>query len=322
VRAEHLSCGIEDLAKKKGCRFVRDSVTFVDLKNKEVTIPTQKIGYDYLIIAAGSETNFYGREDIKRYAYKLDDAEDAKRIAGAVRQGSFDTFLVCGGGYTGVEVATNLKLYLLNNGINKDVIIVERANSLLGPLPQWMKDYTASNLARLGIKVSVNATVDKIEGEMATLSSGEAFSKAMLIWAAGVKTDDFVQRVDTEKTTQGRLKADAYLRIDEHCFAIGDAADFAYKGNKLRMAVQFAVYEGRCAAANIINLIKGRPLKRYVPVDLGYVIPMANNRSCGIVMGIRVRGMLATALHYLMCIYRSVSFKNKWGILLDLVKRS
>jgi len=66
--------------------------------------------------------------------------------------------------------------------------------------------------------------------------------------------------------------------------------------------------------------MKGEPLKGYRPLDLGYVIPMANNRSCGEVFGLRVKGVFATLLHYCMCIYRSFGLKNKLGLFVSLLK--
>jgi len=187
-------------------------------------------------------------------------------------------------------------------------------------LPSWMRDYVLENLKRLNIEVFTATFIDKIEGENIRLSSGVTFENALLIWAAGVKTPDFIQNLNIEKTPQGRIKVDEYLRFAQGCFAAGDAANFSYKDNFLRMAVQFAITEGELAADNIHRSIKGSPLKKYRPLDLGYVIPMANNRSCGRVMGIEVKGLLATFLHYSMCICRSLGLKNKLGLLIALLK--
>jgi len=319
ISPEFLTYDIRDLAKKIKFDFINEQVLSVDLSKQEVSTPTQKRNYDYLIIASGSETNFYDQEDVKRYAYKLDSVDDAKNIADAVKAKDFDHFIISGGGYTGVEVATNIKLYLSKRKSGKAVIIVERGTSLLGPLPQALKDYAAVNLRRLGVREILKTTVSKVERDKVILSTGETFARSMLIWTAGVRTDDFIQRLNLEKNPQGRLKVDEYLRVNERCFVAGDAANFFYQGNTLRMAVQFSILEGRLAASNIMNHIKGLRLKRYKPIDLGYIVPMANNRSCGIVMGLYVSGLPATFLHFAMCVYRSLSFKNKIGIIKDLI---
>lgn len=320
INADFLTFKIEDLRKRFKFNFINDEVNSVDLKVRQVKTSKYSLNYDYLIIATGSETNFYGQQYIRDYAYKLDMAQDAKKILTALRDGLFDAVIVAGGGYTGIEVATNLRVYFNKNQKKTKVIIVERAPSILGPLPEWMKNYTQRNLKNLNINVFINTVIEKIEGYKVCLSNNQTFDNAMLIWAAGVKTAGFIERLNFEKNPQGRLKVDEYLRLEERSFAVGDAAGFLYKDKPLRMAVQFSIMEGRHAAKNVLNVINGRPLRAYRPLDLGYIIPMANNRSCGCVLGLNLRGVLATFLHYLMCIYRSHGFRNKWGILGNLMK--
>ncbi|MCX5710261.1 MAG: FAD-dependent oxidoreductase [Candidatus Omnitrophica bacterium] len=308
IRPQYLSYPIKALAAKFRFSFIRDEVNKIDLQSKTVFTATATLNYDFLIIASGSETNFYGNEDIQKNAYKLDDVADAEKLLDAVKNRGFDNYIIGGGGYTGVEVATNLRLALNKMKRSGRVTIIERAADILGPLPAWMKVYVKDNLKRLSVEVSVNSSVDKMDHQ-----------KTMLIWAAGVKTPAFIQNLQTEKNPQGRIRVDEYLRLNESCFVIGDAAYFEYKKNYLRMAVQFAIFHGRAAAKNIIRSIKGTSLKKFEPVDLGYIIPMANNRSCGTVFGLNLKGFLPTMLHFIMCIYRSYGLKNKLGIIKGLL---
>jgi NADH:ubiquinone reductase (H+-translocating) len=319
VKPEHLTYNIESLIKRKHFKFLQAEVTEVDLQKRQVIAGGKSLAYDYLVIASGSETNFYGQEEIKRFAYKLDSVNDAVRISQAVKSNSFDNFIISGGGYTGIEAATNLWKYCHDHKISKKIYIVERALSLLGPLPQDLKSYTVSNIEKLGIKVILNTTIAKIDAYSVSLSDGQVFDKAMLIWAAGVKTVDFIWKLNLSKNAQGRLKIDEYLRADERCFVVGDAAEVTYKGKILRMAVQFSIFQGSLTGGNIIRAMGGKPLKKYRPLDLGYVVPMANNKSCGLIMGLFVSGWLATFLHYMMCAYRSASLKNAAGMIKDVL---
>ena len=134
-----------------------------------------------------------------------------------------------------------------------------------------------------------------------------------------IKIDELLNLM-VEKGRQGRISVDQYLRLNETCFVIGDCAQFPHKVNHLRMAVQFSIAQGLCAASNVLLHIKASNLKKYKPIDLGYIIPMANNCSCGKVMGFPIKGRLPTLLHYLMCIYRSFGFKNKVGMVKCLLK--
>ena len=300
--------------------FINEEVNVVDLEKREVITVKRKIAYDYLLIASGSETNFYGSDNIKTNAYKIDGVGDVKMIIGAIKENNFDNYIVAGAGYTGVEVATNLRLFLKKNKRSAKVIIVESSPEILGPLPVWMKAYVAGNLKMMEIEVFTATTLEKIDGLKAYLSNSRILDNSLVIWAAGVKTVAFLQQLKVEKNPQGRVKVDEYLRLQENCFVAGDAAYVSCKGKILRMAVQFAIYEGSLAAENVANIIKGRPLKKYMPMDLGYVIPMANNYSCARVFGLNLKGRLPTLLHFLMCIYRSAGIKNKWGIVLNLMK--
>ncbi|MFA5276024.1 MAG: FAD-dependent oxidoreductase, partial [Candidatus Omnitrophota bacterium] len=277
--------------------------------------------YDYLIIASGSETNFYGNENLRQNAYKVDNLEDVAKLINVIKSKDFSTYFICGGGYTGIEVATNLSVFLKRlRKKNRRVIIVEHAPSILGPLPEWMKEYTLNNLKKLDIEVFLNNSVEKVERGSVFIYGGKIFEKALLIWAAGVKTAPFIQNMNTEKNPQGRIKVNSFLRLKHNCFVVGDAAYFSDKKSFLRMAVMFSIYEGRCAAENILRSIEGKEPKSYKPLDLGYVIPMANNKSCGVILGLKLKGFIPTVLHFVMCSYRSYGIRNKLGLLLNFIK--
>lgn len=320
INPEFLSYKIVNIGRKLGFKFIHNEVTSINLDKRQVLTETQALNYDYLVIASGTETNFYGNENIEQNALTLDSADDSRNIIHTLRQNEFDNFIIGGGGYTGIEVATNLRVYLDKVGRNSKIMIVERAPSILGPLPEWMKNYVSANLKELNIEVYLNSTIEKIEGGSVNISRGKTFSNTLVIWAAGVKTAGFIQNLKLEKNPQGRIKVDEYLRVNDNCFAAGDAAFFAHKGIFLRMAVQFAISQGECVALNIVNSVKGKKLKEFVPKDLGYIIPMAHNRSCGAVLGLNLKGLLPTELHFLMCIYRSYGMKNKLNIIGQLIR--
>lgn len=315
IDSRALAFPIKKLSSKYSFNFIKEEVVSLGLDKKSVFGAAGNLAYDYLLVSSGSQTNFYGNEEIKKYAYKLDDAVDGALISKALTEKEYDVYLIGGGGYTGVEAATNLRLYLEKNHQNKRIIIAERANSILWFLPQWIRDYTAGNLRRMGVEILTNVSVNKIEGTVVSLSSGEVFNNCMLLWTAGVEAAAFIKGLNAEKNPQGRVKVDEFLRLRDDCFIIGDAAIFTYKGLQLRMAVQFAIAQGVTAAKNIIRSTRGLPLCKYKPLDPGYVIPMANNKSCGRILGVNLKGILPTALHYLMCFYRIVGMRNKFCIL-------
>ena len=302
---EFLQGNIKEFSQRRKINFIKKEIVSVDLASKQVTTSASSYAYDFLVIASGSQSNFFNNQDAQNYAYGLNSVKDAQKISAVLQQDKFDNFIICGGGYTGVEAATNLWLYFKKNNLLKKITIVELAPGILGPLPDWMKVYVQSNLKSMGINILVNTVIERIQEAEVTVSSGDVFQKAMLIWVPGVRTADFIQQMSVPKNPQGRIVVDEYLGFKPDCFCAGDTAFFTVKNNSLRMAIQFAISEGAQAADNIIRSIKSLPLKRFQPLDLGYIIPMANNSSCGRVLGLNVRGRLATFLHYIMCIYRS-----------------
>ena len=320
LNPDFLACRITSLLGRQKLNFIKEEVIAVDFESKQVITSNSSYAYDFLIIASGSQTNFFGNQDAQNHAYALNSVDDAKRILNALKEDKFENFIICGGGYTGIEAASNLRLYCRKKGITAKIVIVERAPEILGSLPGWMKSYVRANLGSMGIEILVNSVIENIQKSRLKVSGNRIFEKAMLFWVPGVRTADFIQKLPVEKNPQGRIVVDEYLKFKEDCFCAGDTAFFTKKGGSLRMAVQFAIAEGDHAALNIIRRIKNLPLKKFIPRDLGYIIPMANNKSCGVVFGFNLKGVLPTLLHFIMCIYRLSGLKNKIGLVGNLTK--
>ena len=299
-------------------RLIKDTVISLDPKDRTVFTASSTFPYDYAILASGTETNFYGRSDAAQNAYRLDTVQDAVRLREAARSDNHSAFVVSGGGYTGIEVSTHLR-HLLSAGNNPaPVLVVERGSSVVGGLPDWMRQYVRDNLDRLHIEHLENTEVASIEPASIRLSNSRVLEKAVVVWVAGVKTPAFAQALPFDNNAQGRLNVDAFLRLDDHLFAAGDSALVKNNGTPLRMSVQFAITGGHVAADNILRSILKKTLRAYQPSDPGYVVPMANGLSCGIVFNIPLRGRLPSLLHYVMCAYRTPGVSRQLSILKNL----
>jgi NADH dehydrogenase len=214
-----------------------------------------------------------------------------------------------------VEVATNLRLRCLPD--RPRIVLAEGLPRLCSLLPESHGHYIVRNLRRMGIEVRLETTVAAVEGPDVLFSDGERIG-ARLIWAAGVIPGRAAQNLP-KGTLADRAAVDEYLRAGNGIYAAGNAAGFTRPGeNKaIRMSVQHAIGAGFCAARNILREIAGRPLEPFRPLDLGYIVPMANGLSCGVVLGVPVFGAAATALHYMMSGFRSQSPSNTAAVLRD-----
>ncbi len=320
IDSENLLFDLEKFCRKNKINFLNEEILSVDLEQSKIVSNKSEYKYDFLIIASGSQTNFYGNKQIEQISCKIDNVLDVEKIKKLSLSNMYDNFVISGAGYTGIEVATNLRVLLKKNNFNKDIFLVERAPSILGPLPQWMKDYVLFNLKRLGINVLLNTSIEQINGKMINISNGKILDNSLLIWAAGVRTADYIQKMSIKKNPQGRILVDDFLSVNSNCFVVGDAACFPFEGNFLRMGVQFSIAQGIHAAENLIKIIYKKPLAKFFPVDLGYIIPMANNKACGLVLSKKVQGIKAIVFHYLICIYRTFGMKNKIRLFFNLLK--
>ncbi len=329
MRPEPLSTDLRPLAESRGSGFIRDEVTEVDLKKKKITLAGGSLDYEFLLICPGSETNFFGSAQARDNCFKLDCVADALRIqdtlsARAVAASRLNVVVV-GGGYTGIEIATNIRFLLTGQKADFHVSIVEKAPEILMMVPAWMRAEVRRELAALDVELALNDSLRSYDGRTAALESGRKIENAFCVWAAGVKTPPFVEKLAVEKE-RTRIKVTQDLRIggweDAGVFVAGDAASFHDRksGAPIRMAVMFSIGQGVVAARNIAAGILHRPLSEYRPVDLGYLIPMAHGRACGPVVGIKARGFAGYLMHYYMCIYRSES-RNRPEIVKDFLRK-
>lgn len=318
VRAGSATAQLDVLCAQMGVEYLRGHVKGFD-GNGTLTLRSGTLDYDYLVVACGSQTAFYDRQELRSVCHKLDSVSEAVTLADVADRDD-GPVLVVGGGYTGIEVASQLRERCRRKGRQRPVMLVLRGSRILRSLPAWLQRYTLSNLERMGVCLLKQQTVTSVEEDTVTLSGGETFEHAVVVWTAGVRVPDLETDDGVEKDEQGRLIVDDYLRVEERVFAAGDAACFRAGGRPLRMSVQHAITQGCIAARNVVNLVRGRPLRPLRALDLGYVVPMANYRSCGVAMGLPVRGLPASALHYVMSAYRSQTWTNRMRVLHDVLR--
>lgn len=307
-------------AKRFGFTFHQQEVTALHPETPGIETQSGSRSADALLLATGTRTAFRGFAPAQEHACTLDDMEDALAIRSRIESDAWETAVVCGGGYTGVELATAIRRRSDRLGLTRRIILADTGPALCSALPERMQEYIGNNVRSMAIEVRTGTCVEDATAETVRLAGGSDLPRARLFWTAGKEAVPVAQQVDAEKNSQGRLVVDPNLQIAGSCFVAGDAAAFRHDDAWLRMGVHFSINQGWHAGGNIQRLLAGRSLRPFRPYDPGYLVPMANNRACGVVLGVPVWGRTAIALHYLMCTARSVGLTNRWKILADTAR--
>jgi NADH dehydrogenase len=296
-----------------------------------------RVEADRLIVCVGCETNYFGNASCERYASGLKSVEEGVRIGRRALEmaagGRRPSFLVAGGGYTGLEAASHLALRMhriLGIPYHRipsacPITVVEQAPSVLPRCPASIVQWAARIIARCGIHAATGTTLDHMpDGSTAVLSDGRVIDDCAVVWTAGVRPVTACDSLETARVRGGRLAVDAFLRLPgaPRTFAAGDVAGPVPEGQEepLRMGIQFSLAGGRVAAANAVRSLSDLPLTPFMPFDPGYLVPLAMGHAGGIVMGVEMKGHLPSFLHYSLCMARSWGLKNRVRVLCDLLQ--
>lgn len=313
----HLRVRYDELARRYGASFVRDRITRIDPETREAHGTGGTYSFDDVIVATGARTNFYGNSDAESKALRLRSLDQAEETLAAVESDDFKRIFVVGGGYTGVEAATHLKVSGARRNRPAVVEILELTGSILPGQESWVQDYARKQLQSIGVDIRLETTVEKA-GDRVVLSDGTSYTDAIVLWNAGVTVEAPFDDTAVEKTKSGRVKVDEYLRAADHCYVVGDAASFDVEGTPLPMASYLADQQGARAARNIRRARKKKGIRRYRPRYFGLVIPLATGRGCGRLFGLPIRGRAALLIHHLAAWLRARNRCNRWGRLRDL----
>ncbi|KAF4419129.1 pyridine nucleotide-disulfide oxidoreductase family [Fusarium acutatum] len=239
------------LLTSAGIKFFQGTVETIDTNSQTVHVKSpsgdeSNVAYDRLVLAAGSAV------------------VRSKNVAGLSL--TRNTVVVCGGGFTGIEMATELP-NMLKQIENPRIVLVESA-PVVGPeLGEGPRPTIMKALESLGVELKLNASVTSIDSSGVSLSSGERIESMTVIWTAGVRATSLTQQIPGKKDTVSRLYVDQDLRVPgcPHVFATGDAAHAAtdIKGNFTLPSCQHAVVLGRFSGHNAAADLLGEPSLPY-----------------------------------------------------------
>jgi NADH dehydrogenase len=324
-------------------RFRQATVASVDLERRVVRAATgEQFAYDSLVVATGSENDYFASQELARHTLGMKTLAEAMRLRNhvlaclelAARSGSDDerrawlTFVVAGGGPTGVEYAGALAELLrmvlgrdfpeLPEGLGR-IVLVEGQDRLLGAFHPKLGRYAARTLEAFGVELRTSVLVQKaIEGSV-LLSDGEHIDTHTVVWSAGVRPTDPLPLAEEARRRSRRVAVDAHLRLPGHpeVHVIGDAAAVDQAGGVLPMLSPPAMQAGRYVARAILARATDRPEPpepfRYR--DKGTMATVGRRAAVADVHGLKVKGTVGWLAWLLVHIYYLIGFRNRAVVL-------
>ena len=321
-------------------RFRQAEVTGVDFATRVVsTKDGAQLSYDYLVLAPGSTTNYFGVESAAERAHGLKDLPEALGLrnhvlvcleaatrATAEASEPWLTFVVAGGGPTGVEYAGALsellrvvlpREYPELAGRPAKIVLVEGTPELLPPFAPQLRAAAQRELVAKGIDVRTGTRLTGFDGDRVTLADGSHIPAKTLVWAAGVRPADLAGAIDASRSRSGRVEVDETLRIKgrDDVFVIGDAASFQQDGKEVPMLSAPAMQQGRLVAKNIVHLLDGEPLEQFHYRDRGSMATIGKNSAVAEVWKLRLTGRLGWMAWLAVHLYYLVGFRNRLAVL-------
>ena len=325
--------------RSRNVRFRQARVTGVDFEAKKLTVAGgDTIAYDTLVLATGSANAYFGNPELAERTIGMKALDEALRLRNHVLscleraaqstdpidQAEWLTFVIVGGGPTGVEYAGALAELLdmvlghdfpeLARG-NGRVVLVEGADRLLGPFHPKLGAYAADTLRSRGVEVQLSTLVKEATDRSALLSSGNTIGARTIVWCAGVGPSDPVDD-DVNRSRSRRVEVDDHLRLRPGVYAIGDVASVRSggpEGTELPMLSPPAMQEGRYVARAIRS--GGEPAHPFRYTDKGTMATIGRRAAVAQVGPLRLRGFLGWITWLVVHLYYLIGFRNRAAVL-------
>ena len=315
-------------------------------QNNEIETSIGPISYDYLVLANGAETNFFGNENLRQYGYSMKSVSEALLIRNTLLQNyehalvtnnederkALLNIVIVGGGPTGVELAgaiAEMKNKLLPrdypelNFTSMKIYLLEAGAGLIGSMSPESAERVKGYLAGLGVQVLTGTAVKDYDGETVYLNNETTLKSRCLIWSAGVKGAVIPGISEQVALVNNRLHVDEFNRVagTQNVFAIGDIAcmnsDDLPKGHP--QVAPVAMQQAQLLAKNLQLLLTGKPLKAFKYLDKGSMATVGRHLAVAEMGRVKYRGLTAWLIWMLVHLMSVIGLKNRLFILINWV---
>jgi NADH dehydrogenase len=339
----HIVQAVREIRGRKKFRFRREAVSAVDAPSRRVIAESGAIDYDALVLAPGSRTEFFNTPGAREncWDYKslqqavelreriIDLCEHADHTVDAAARRSMLTFVVVGGGYTGIELVTEISDFLFRyvarkyRGINASeirLIVLEAAPHVLGGIGPKLAAHARKRLDVSGIEVKTSTRVTRVLDGSVEINGNETLAACTVIWTAGVRASELIESLPGPHDRIGRAVVNAHLQLEGYpeVFVIGDSAA-AVNAQEAPRVAPVAIEQGRIAARNIGHLWRGESLETYEYASKGMLVSLGMNYAVVNIGGIQVSGYFAWLFWNAIHLYKLVGLKKQVQVAGDWV---
>lgn len=338
INPRHIVQPVRDI---RDLPFRRDRVLSIDVARRRVELTTGPLDYDYLVVALGSRTEYFnvaGAREHTRDFKSLEDAvvlrehvidvcEHADHLADPEERRRLMTFVVVGGGYTGVEIIAELQDFLFQyvaphyRGIARDdirLVLLEATPRILRGIHPALAEHSEKRLRKEGIEIRTGASVARCFSGGVELATGEQIHAETIVWAAGVRPHELTHSLPGPHDRIGRALVNEHLQLAGHpeVFVIGDSGA-AVGAPEAPLVAPVAIDHGRIAAHNIVALESGGKLESYQYVSKGMLVSLGMNYAVVHIGPIRFYGYFAWLFWNAIHLLKLVGFKKQLQVALD-----
>ena len=344
IQPHHIIVPLQSYPHFNRVKRVIGEVKGIDLHTRTVSLEgaeTDTIKADQLIICLGSSSNYHhvpGAEQNAVTMKTLEDADGVRHSALALikaatgerdkeQRKAMLTFLVAGGGYTGVEtiaalnelVHETITTYTNLDKAEVQMIIAEPAERLMGEVSPDLAAYSQKELERAGVRVLLKTGVKSAHDGVIELSNGERIQARTFIWTAGVEANTLTMQLDAPKGHSKGLKVNNCCALEDYTgvWAVGDNADVPKpdgKGNYGATA-QNALREGTLVARNVVRQLIGEALQPFTYTPIGQLALVGRYRGVALVYGFKFSGLIAWAMWRAVYLAKMPSLKQQIRVL-------
>lgn len=346
VDSENLTYPLRRFCTARGFRFICARIYGLNPIDQVLTTSSGQIEYDYLVFGLGSQTNYFGMQEVEDRSFSLKtishandlhqkiirNFELAATLSDPDERRQLLTFIIVGGGATGIELTGSLHDLVQHNMIKyypeigndeARIMLLEASDHVLPGINEKIGRTAIARFEEIGIDVRLNTRVAGIRDNTVVTVDDELIQGDVIVWTAGIRPNPISAGMAVEKARDGRVIVDEHLRIPAlpSIFALGDAAASLdpETDNTLPPNAAVAVQEGEATGANLARLIHGEPMLPFTYQPMGELIALGRLKAAAEIGPFVFSGALAWIIWRMVYLTKLMGTRNRAGLVVDWI---